>query len=638
MPPTTRSGATSRGQMGVGLPADGDGDTDVDVSDYGIWKQHFGETILGSGAGAASVAVPEAPTDLLVLCGLISALTMTRRCSGLRGENQAGCGIGGCSTLVMLCVAATACAEQQVTLQTGATLVGNVSIEGAELVVDVDGAKLRVPLKEVATVTSASTDASNQAQRLLFKGLEAQLLSGGEEQEVGLLAEAHRLAPDDPHVAYWYARSLANAGFGKGANQVFQPRRAAIEAAYPGIADRLAKQIEERLAVESLPAALVKRLDQIAAAGDRAGAVVAEKNAYATYFQLVDQTNEPIDRSAFQIQCSGENEKLESFPEGYYLFTFFRRPSFGDDACRLEVSQPGLVSKTFEFQGTVNGVENAGVLRVKRLTEAERRSVVVNVVDEEGKPLAGAKVAFSTRGRFSGQEGVSPVTTSADGQAELSLFPNTYNCQISLEGFSPVNESVTAATDAKQPLKVKVKLYRAITATIKVVWRARLAFNPGEPGRGDAVTTGEFEQHIGTESDNGFRGGPYGPPWVRLMQNGKVVQLQFMEQMYFPQPSSDATWVGRMKVDGVNILESATNAAAAAARFEKIDLSKLDEIKDQLKLPRFNLGGMPGRTSPVTLPVEADAIYVGKINSRDPQTGRPAQLEFKILVTELSTP
>jgi hypothetical protein len=303
----------------------------------------------------------------------------------------------------------------------------------------------------------------------------------------------------------------------------------------------------------------------------------------------------------------------------------------------LEVSQPGLVSKTFEFQGATNGVENAGVFRVKRLTDAERLPVLVTVVDAQGKPLSGATVAFSTRGRVRSQEGVPPVTTSSDGQAKLSLFPNSYNCQISLEGFSPVTQTIMVATDAKPPIEVEAKLYRAIAATIKVEWRARLAFQPGAPERGDTFTAGKFEQRIGPGSVSGYRGSPYGPPWVRLMQTGNAMQLQFMEQMYYPQPSSEATWVGQLGSVGKEA-ESATDSVAAAVRFDKIDLSQLDEIKDQLKLPRSDLGGMPGRPSPVSLPVEADAIHVGKINSRDPQTGRPALIEFKILTTELALP
>jgi hypothetical protein len=545
--------------------------------------------------------------------------------------------IDGCSTIVLLCVATAACAEQQVTLQTGATMVGSVSMEGADVVIDVDGAKLRVPLKEVATVTSASTDVTNQAQRLLLKGLEAQLLYGGEEKEIGLLAEAYRLAPDDPHMAFWYARSLANAGFGKGANEIFRPRRAAISAAYPGIADHLARQIEQRLITESLPAALVKRLDQIAEAADRSGPFAVEMNAYAAYFRLVDQANKPIKGSSFQISCSGENEHLESFPNGYHLFTFFRQPAYGSDPCRLEVSQPGLVSKTFEFRGATNGAEDAGVFRVKRLADAERLPVVVKVVDVKGNPLAGATVAFSTTGRLSNQKGVPPVTTTADGRAKVSLFPNSYNCQVVLNEYNPITEAITVATGEKGFMEVEVKLYRAIGATIKVVWRSKMIARPGEPQfQGDAVTTGEFEQHVGPGGVGSYRGGPYGPPWVRLMQTDDAMQLQFIEQMYFPQPPFGATWVARLKNAPTAPPEGAADSAAAADHFDKIELSKLDELEDELILPRSKLGGTPGRPTQLLLPAEVGAVYVGKINSRDPQTGRPALIEFKIWTTEVA--
>ena len=216
----------------------------------------------------------------------------------------------GCVTMAIGCLAATAHGEQQVKLQNGATLIGNVSMEGANLVVDIDGAKIEVPFKDVAAVTSAKAGGSNQAEQLLFKGLEAQLLSEGEKKELGLLAEAYRLAPENPHVAFWYARSLANAGNGKAASEVFEPRREAIVAAYPGIADRLASQIEQRLIYEKLPAPLLKRLDEIAAAAEHANPIGAEKTAYAAYFRLVDQADEPIEKVGVSDQLQRRRRKL----------------------------------------------------------------------------------------------------------------------------------------------------------------------------------------------------------------------------------------------------------------------------------------------------------------------------------------
>src|SRR5712675_1170375 len=70
--------------------------------------------------------------------------------------------------------------------------------------------------------------------------LSMRLMNGTGNEVVGLLAEAKRLAPDDPSVAYWCASTLVDAGYGKAANEVFTPRREAIAKAYPGLADQLA--------------------------------------------------------------------------------------------------------------------------------------------------------------------------------------------------------------------------------------------------------------------------------------------------------------------------------------------------------------------------------------------------------------
>ena len=512
-------------------------------------------------------------------------------------------------------------------------------MDGADLVVDIDGATLRVPFKNVASVSPAANDESKQAAELLIKGLESQLLSDRESKDVGILAEAFRLAPEDPRVAFWYARSLASAGFGKGASEVFEPRKEAIVAAYPGLADRLAKEIEERRAIEQLPAALVKRLDQIAAAAEGANQFGAEQTMYAAYFRLVDQADEPVGRSAFRINCSGQDENLESFGEGYHLFTFNRRNGFGNNPCQLVLTKPELVSDDVEFGGSPYGAENVGVLRVKRLSDADRREVVVHVVDPEGKPLSGATVSLNSISRSGGHEAGPPVTTAADGVAKLQLFPGEYSCQISLQNYSPSSQRVVVPADAKQATSVDVKLFQAITAEIKVEWRSKSMIQPGMPQfQNDAVTTGQFEQQIGPGRPGGMIMGRFGPPWVRLVQDGDEVQLQFTEQMNFPQ--AEVSWVGvwKREAEAASASRTVDQSAVDVEEFDMLDLAQLGSIREQLQLKEINLGGMPGRGAPASVPVEAGDIYLGKINSRDPQTGQPASIEFKILATELKQP
>jgi len=69
----------SLGAMGSNLPADGDGNGKIDAVDYTIWRNNFGQSI-GQGSAAASSAVPEPSSPLLVLLAtLVGALTRPRR-------------------------------------------------------------------------------------------------------------------------------------------------------------------------------------------------------------------------------------------------------------------------------------------------------------------------------------------------------------------------------------------------------------------------------------------------------------------------------------------------------------------------------------------------------------------------------
>lgn len=143
-------------------------------------------------------------------------------------------------------------AEQEVTLKSGATFIGNVTIDGDAVVVEIDDAPLRVPLAEVAAIAPLDSGHKQQARRLLMAALEARLMNNSGNEALGLLAEAARLDPDDPRIAYWYARSLVDAGFGKAAGEVLESRREEIAKTYPGMSDQLAAQIKGRLELEKM--------------------------------------------------------------------------------------------------------------------------------------------------------------------------------------------------------------------------------------------------------------------------------------------------------------------------------------------------------------------------------------------------
>lgn len=543
----------------------------------------------------------------------------------------------GCLAVVCYCLAAPARGQQQVTLQSGTTLVGNASLDGPNMVVDVEGAKIAIPFKEVASVTAITESKAQQAEHLLVQGLETQILSDGEQKDLSRLAAAYRLTPEDPQVAFWYAYGLLDSGYGKAANDVFEPHRKAITAAYPGIADRLAGQIEGRVKLESLPAPLLKRLDEIEAASQRVGAVPAESVQYAAYFRLLDQSDEPVEESAFRVSGSGENQNLESFADGYYLFTVNRRNGFGDFPCRLEFVKPELVGDNISFRGGTHGAENVGVIRVKKLSDAERQSVDVHVVDREGKPLASAAIHFHAIRANGSQVGAPPVTTLADGTAKLRLFPGDYTYQVTLPGYAPLSEKLVVPAQQKQAVALDVKLFRAISAAIKVKWQSKPMLQPGMPQvRNDAVTSGEFELQIGPDSPNGMAPGPFAPRWVRLVQVDESVQLQFINEMNFPQPVN--SWVGRWKYAADEANQHGENPEDDAEVFDMLDLGQLNSIKEQLQLETTILNGPQPRGGPVSLPLEAGDIYLGKLSSHDPQMGRPASVEFKILATKLKQP
>jgi hypothetical protein len=533
------------------------------------------------------------------------------------------------------CLTAAALGEQQVKLQSGTTLVGDVTMNGTTLVVDVDGAKIEVPFKEVASVAPAANDEAAQAKQLLVKGLESQILSKEEPVDSSLFSEAYRLAPEDPHVAFWYARSLMKAGYGKGASEIFEPKRAAIIAAYPGVGERLASQIADRIAMEKLPAGLVKRLDQIAAAAEKT-AGDSEYLNYAAYFQLLDQSGKPIEQSAFRLECSGEDEQLEAFHDGYYLSTFRRRRSFSDGRCELTMIKSNVLSDPFTFSGSYHGPEDVGTLRVKRLDDADRRPVVVKVVDTAGKPIAGATVSVYRMGRSGGESNEPPATTSADGTARLNLFPHDYSCRVYHEDYAQVGQTFVVPADAKATTDVNAQLHRAITAKIKAAWRSKIAMHPGMPGmQDDAVTTGEFEQQIGPNNRPGPAMGRFGPQWVQLVQKGDQVQLEFVDRMHFPTAS--APWVGRWKRDA-GAGEQPEKPEEYGDVFDMLDLAQLSAIKSELQLEVTNLAAMPGQGRPVNLPMEEGDIYLGRISGQDPQTGRPSSIEFKILAVEVKRP
>jgi hypothetical protein len=565
--------------------------------------------------------------------------------------------------ILLAAIAAPLFAEVQVTLKSGASLVGKVSTDGKDVVVKIEDSELRVPLAEVEAITSVEAGGERQARRLLMTALEARVNNDdGGMEVIGLLAEAARLAPDDPHIAYWYASTLADSGYGQAANDVLTRKREAIAAAYPGLTEQLTERIKRRVATEMLPPALVARLDQLNATLSKPPAN-AEMVQTAAMFRLVDQHKQPLERTAFQIYSNNvQDENVESFDDGYYLYVYNRHRSNPQQPTKIDIIRPGYEAKSFDISGSTTSVRDAGELAAKRFEEGDKVKFRVNVVDRERKPIVGARMtlmAYSPRGGNSEQ----PATTESDaeGWAEVLVFPMAYNYSIEADGFNGTGGRVELKPGAGEKHERFQQMSRAIQATIRAAWEATSM-------QGGGKTSGESTISVGTGVDpNQYAPNP--TSWLRPVQKGDQLTLQFMDQFFgynnqFGQPPE--AWVRVVDDNGEAKLGSATDAPAtdstaevkpadAAVResakgdaekdkakqsplktYNALKLEEIDDLKAKLPQPRMLPGGeRTGPNPPLLLAAKAGGIYVGRLQHRDVRTGQPVQLAFKVFVEEI---
>ena len=74
------------------------------------------------------------------------------------------------SIVLVLVISWRLLADQEVILKSGTRMIGTVTIDGADAVVQMADDKVRVPLKDVATIAAENSSPERQAQRLLFTG------------------------------------------------------------------------------------------------------------------------------------------------------------------------------------------------------------------------------------------------------------------------------------------------------------------------------------------------------------------------------------------------------------------------------------------------------------------------------------
>jgi hypothetical protein len=533
---------------------------------------------------------------------------------------------------LLISIVSHASAEQEVILKSGTRLIGAVTIDAGDVLVQMADDKVRVSLNQVATIAAADSSPERQAQRLLFAALEARVTGGASNDVVALLAEAKRLAPEDPSVAYWCASTLVDAGFGKAANEVFTPRRDAIAKSYPGLVDQLAERIKRRANMEKMPSELVKRMDEINATAPKQSTTNDKRQLYVM-FRVIDQNKQPIDASAFRIESRGEEENLESYDDGYFVLTFARNRYNRDEGSRLDVVQAGLEQKGFQFSAAPNRLADAGEFVVKRLDEKSKQPYRVQVTDAAGKPVSNAKVSLQITTQQGRSNEAASTTTDLDGRAELSVFPMKYTYSISATGFNYLNGSVEVVADEAKSKENKVQLHRAIEAKIRVAWLS----TPINAGAGAGTTSGEGEIRATGSSIRYNQFGPNQIQWLRTNQTKDRLILQFMSQPFGgPALPGSAGWVRVVEPEGG--ATKSNGSKAAAEKYEKLDLKKVEEFKDRIAAPKA-AGPSTPNAYPMSISVRAEPgkVYVGKMMQRDMRTGQPVEMSFKAIVDELSS-
>lgn len=520
--------------------------------------------------------------------------------------------------VVLSAIAESAFAQQEVRLKSGGVLLGSATIDGEHAIVQVGDTSLRVPLANVAEISAVAKADQPQPRRMLLTALESRILNGANKEVVGILAEASRLSPDDPQIAFWYATSLLDAGYGKAAQEALQRNLAAIRNAYPGAADRLASRVEQRIAIERLPGDLVQRLDDLAAHGRQreSGGSSDQRAAYAV-FRVVDQHGAPVQVTRQAIQASGNDEQLEPFSSGYYLFSFFQYSNNQPEPCQLNIRDIGVRQEAVQLRIGESPYQLPQEIAVHRFDDGDKRQLLVKAVGRDGKPLKGARVVLtplSSNGNAGNRE--IDFKANAQGEASVEAFPGSYQVRVERPGFVSAWENVEIQND-DDPQQQEFKLYPQIAAAVDVEWRWLSMV-------GNEMLNGEVRAAFSTIS--GMQ--QQFPFPIRFEQEADSLFIHMMG----PQMGS---WNGRpqSRLPSIKELVVAADDDQPADRealqktFDALDLKKLNDSSAKFKEIEFN----QGRTS-TRAPIEVGKIYVVTVTTINHQRGQPGELTFKVWV------
>ena len=512
-------------------------------------------------------------------------------------------------------------AAEQVTLKSGTRLIGIVSVADKTVTVKIGDSVVTVPMSDVDLIGPVGTDAQQTPQRLLMIALESRLQRGTGEGQVGLLAEAYRQDQDDARIAYWYAQNLLDAGFGSAAQKILEEKRDAIEETYPGMADRLVDQIQERIGLENLPARLITRLDRLNKAIPNAP-LNSDRLPMFVRFRVIDQNGKPIDKSAIRIDCNGQDERLEGFDGGYFLFTYNSYRNNDESNCRLHVNWPGLEPKEFELRPAADHVEDAGELVVTRFDEKSKMPFKVVVVDRNDKLISGATVTLRPEVRNDNRSPETTARTDDKGRAEILAFPMNYSYTVAAKGFKSEGGAVELKSDSKEHEEQRVELYPVMSGSVRLAWTTT-----GLQGDG-AVTNGEATLPFG-EGENPMRYGPDSVTFLRPQQVKDRLTLQSGPPYFGPMMGGASSWVRRVPQE---LLKNSPQEY-----FAGIDLKKIDALQDEFEQVESERTNGPSQYTPLAFAAKQGEVFVGKVPGRDMRNGQPTLVSFKVYVEKVST-
>jgi hypothetical protein len=518
-----------------------------------------------------------------------------------------------------------ASADELVTLKSGTTLSGKVSVEGDRVTIKLADSDINVSMSEVKSIGAATSNHDESAQRLLVIALESRLHNSTAEGLVGLLAEAYRKDANDSRIAYWYATCLAEAGFIDAAEKIFNAHRKEIELNYPGIADRLSNQILQGRELGKLPLKLRDKINQLNAAA-KLPKVGKQAVPSAVWFRIQDSDGNALSRNNFHIECNASQQQLEPFDNNYFLFMF---TPYNDNSspldCRLHVNGLNFKPTKFEFSTSMEHVVGVGEFVVERFKEEDQVQLTVEVVDPKTKPVREAMVMLRTNNQRGGQEGMGK-NTNEDGKVVIDAYPLEYSYNIGAAGYQNASGTWQVTNREGDDNSKRVLLYPNITAKIRLAWKSTTTDHNLQTDHANMLGSGESELLF----ENGRTAGNFGSQrlqFLQFFQSDDKLLLSDQNGFFVNEGGARSRgWIRKV----ANTSEDSTDV------FEKLDLGKLQELKSKFEVPQTVTSRASRRSGVRGVQLKPEEIYAGMINYPDQQTGQISPLAFKFLVEDLS--